>query len=82
MGFRYGSGSGRACPPHLKLAQVRERAGALDMPMEDWVFVWLGAPLGKKVERRRTLAQVGGAITVRKKRPGGSPSLSPSPSPR
>ena len=59
--------------------QVRERAGALDIPMEDWVFVWLGAPLGRKVERKRTLAQVGGAILVRKKRPGGG---SPSPSPR
>jgi hypothetical protein len=47
--------------------------------MEDWVFVWLGAPLGRKVERKRTLAQVGGAILVRKKRPGGG---SPSPSPR
>jgi hypothetical protein len=56
------------CAPTDTLAEARAQMAGLALPA-DWVFVLRGAPLGKKQEGKRTVADLGGAIVVRKADP-------------
>jgi hypothetical protein len=54
------------CAPADTLAEARAQMVGLTLPA-DWVFLLHGAPLGKKQEGKRTVADVGGALVVRDK---------------